>query len=45
MVLAIKPQMLVEVGRQIAPVLRPEQLVISILAGPTTKALRNSLRP
>ena len=43
-VLAIKPQMLVEVGRQIAPVLRPEQLVISILAGPTTKALRNSLR-
>ncbi len=43
-VLAIKPQMLVEVGRQIASVLRPEQLVISILAGPTTKALRNSLR-
>jgi pyrroline-5-carboxylate reductase len=43
-VLAIKPQMLLKVGREIAPVLRPEQLVISILAGPTTKALRNALR-
>jgi pyrroline-5-carboxylate reductase len=42
-VLAIKPQMLRQVGREIAPVLRPEQLVISILAGATTKALRNAL--
>ena len=41
--LAIKPQMLRRVGRELAPVLRPEQVVISILAGPTTKALRNAL--
>jgi pyrroline-5-carboxylate reductase len=43
-VLAIKPQMLLHVGREISAVLRPDQLVISILAGPTTKALRNALR-
>jgi pyrroline-5-carboxylate reductase len=43
-VLAIKPQMLVQVGRELSAVLRPDQLVISILAGSTTKALRNSLR-
>lgn len=43
-VLAIKPQMLRKVGRELAPLLRPEQLLISILAGSTTKALRNALR-
>ena len=43
-VLAIKPQMLRGVGRELSPLLRPDQLVISILAGPTTKALRNALR-
>lgn len=41
--LAIKPQMLRRVGRELAPVLRPEQVIISILAGPTTTALRNAL--
>ena len=41
--LAIKPQMLKAVGRELAPVLGPEQLLISILAGPTTKALGNAL--
>lgn len=44
MVLAIKPQMLRRVGRELASELRPEQLVISILAGPTTRALGNALR-
>jgi pyrroline-5-carboxylate reductase len=43
-VLAIKPQMLLQVGREISAVLRPDQLVISILAGPTAKALGNALR-
>ena len=43
-VLAIKPQMLQRVGPEVAPRLRPEQLVISVLAGATTKALRNALR-
>jgi pyrroline-5-carboxylate reductase len=43
-VLAIKPQMLLKVGRELSAVLRPDQLVISILAGPTTVALRNALR-
>ncbi|MEA2025648.1 MAG: pyrroline-5-carboxylate reductase, partial [Chloroflexota bacterium] len=38
------PQMLLRVGREISAVLRPDQLVISILAGPTTKALGNALR-
>ena len=42
-VLAIKPQMLRRVGLEVAPRLRPEQLVISVLAGATTKALRNAL--
>jgi pyrroline-5-carboxylate reductase len=42
-VLAIKPQMLKRVGRELAGVLRPEQLVISILAGSTTTALRYAL--
>jgi pyrroline-5-carboxylate reductase len=43
-VLAIKPQMLLKVGREISPVLRSDQLVISILAGSTTRALGNALR-
>jgi pyrroline-5-carboxylate reductase len=43
-VLAIKPQVLVQVGRDISGTLRPDQLVISILAGSTTKALGNALR-
>ncbi|HSM33801.1 MAG TPA: pyrroline-5-carboxylate reductase [Anaerolineae bacterium] len=43
-VLAIKPQMLIAVGREVASVLRADQLVISILAGSTTRALRNALR-
>jgi pyrroline-5-carboxylate reductase len=43
-VLAIKPQMLRRVGHELAPELRPEQLVISVLAGSTTRALRNALR-
>jgi pyrroline-5-carboxylate reductase len=42
-VLAIKPQMLRKVGREISATLRPEQLVISILAGSTTRALGNAL--
>lgn len=37
--LAIKPQMLARVGREIRGGLRPGQLVISILAGATTRAL------
>ncbi len=43
-VLGIKPQMLKSVGKELAAVLRPEQLVISILAGPTSTALANALR-
>jgi len=43
-VLAIKPQMLVRVGREIAPALHDGQLVISIIAGATTRALANVLR-
>jgi pyrroline-5-carboxylate reductase len=42
-VLAIKPQMLRRVGRELAPALREGQLLISVLAGATTKALRNAL--
>jgi pyrroline-5-carboxylate reductase len=38
-VFAVKPQMLAKVGREIGPHLRPGQLVLSVLAGPTTKAL------
>jgi pyrroline-5-carboxylate reductase len=37
--LAIKPQMLVRVGREIGPELRKGQLVLSIIAGATTAAL------
>lgn len=43
-VLAIKPQMLRRVGRELAPALRDGQLVISIIAGATTRALSNVLR-
>jgi pyrroline-5-carboxylate reductase len=38
-ILAVKPQTLAKVGREIAPHLRPGQLVLSVLAGPTTGAL------
>jgi pyrroline-5-carboxylate reductase len=41
--LAVKPQMLAKVGREIGPHLRPGQLVLSVLAGPTTKALTSAL--
>ncbi len=37
--LAIKPQMLARVGREIAPRMRDGQLVLSIIAGATTGAL------
>ncbi|MBI2762293.1 MAG: pyrroline-5-carboxylate reductase [Chloroflexi bacterium] len=42
-ILAIKPQMLGRVGREIGPSLKPGQLVISVLAGATTKALATAL--
>jgi pyrroline-5-carboxylate reductase len=42
--LAIKPQMLARVGREIAPHLHRGQLVLSILAGATTAALMGILR-
>lgn len=42
-ILAIKPQMLGRVGREIGSSLKPGQLVISVLAGATTKALRTAL--
>jgi pyrroline-5-carboxylate reductase len=42
-VLAIKPQMLAKVGREIAPALKRGKLVISIIAGATTTALQNAL--
>jgi pyrroline-5-carboxylate reductase len=38
-ILAVKPQMLGRVGREIGPHLRNGQLVLSVLAGPTTTAL------
>ncbi len=38
-ILAVKPQMLARVGREIGPHLRTGQLVVSVLAGPTTHAL------
>jgi pyrroline-5-carboxylate reductase len=41
--LAIKPQMLARVGREIRGGLEPGQLVISILAGATTRALTGHL--
>jgi pyrroline-5-carboxylate reductase len=42
-VLAIKPQMLLRVGRELHGALHDGQLVISIIAGGTTKALANVL--
>jgi pyrroline-5-carboxylate reductase len=42
--LAVKPQMLGKVGREIAPHLRRGQLVLSVLAGATTTALTSILR-
>jgi pyrroline-5-carboxylate reductase len=42
-ILAIKPQMLARVARDIRPHLRPGQLVLSILAGATTRALTSAL--
>jgi pyrroline-5-carboxylate reductase len=41
--LAIKPQMLARVGRELRGALSPGQLVISILAGATTRALSGHL--
>ena len=41
--LAIKPQMLGRVGREIGPHLKPGQLVLSILAGATTRAISDIL--
>jgi pyrroline-5-carboxylate reductase len=41
--LAIKPQMLLRVGREIGPELRRGQLVLSIIAGATTAALTGIL--
>ena len=41
--LAIKPQMLARVGREIRDGLKPGQLVISVLAGATTTALAGHL--
>jgi pyrroline-5-carboxylate reductase len=43
-VLGIKPQMLGRVGHELAPVMRDGQLVISIIAGATSKALTNVLK-
>jgi len=43
-VLAIKPQMLTKVGPEIAPVLSSGKLVISVIAGATTRALGNVLQ-
>jgi pyrroline-5-carboxylate reductase len=41
--LGIKPQMLARVGREIGPALRRGQVVLSVLAGATTKALIGTL--
>jgi pyrroline-5-carboxylate reductase len=38
-ILAVKPQMLARVGREIGPNLREGQVVLSVLAGPTSAAL------
>jgi pyrroline-5-carboxylate reductase len=42
-ILAVKPQMLARVGREIGPHLRAGQLVLSVLAGPTSLALVSAL--
>jgi pyrroline-5-carboxylate reductase len=41
--LGIKPQMLAKVGREIGPHLKRGQVVLSVLAGATTKALTGTL--
>ncbi|MCU0504324.1 MAG: pyrroline-5-carboxylate reductase [Chloroflexi bacterium] len=41
--LAIKPQMLAKVGREVAPALDDAQLVLSVIAGATTRALTGIL--
>jgi pyrroline-5-carboxylate reductase len=41
--LAVKPQMLARVGREIGPHLTPGQLVLSVIAGATTAALEGLL--
>ncbi len=43
-VLAVKPQMLVRVMHEVAPALRDEQVVLSIVAGATLTALADGLR-
>ena len=42
-VLAVKPQILADVARQLAPHVQPDQLVISVAAGVTTQVLSNWL--
>jgi pyrroline-5-carboxylate reductase len=42
-ILAVKPQMLAKVGREIGPSLHEGQLVLSVLAGPTSSALTSTL--
>ena len=42
-ILAVKPQMLARVGREIGPGLRAGQVVLSVLAGPTTSVLVSTL--
>ncbi len=42
-ILAVKPQMLARVGHEIGPQLRSGQLVLSVLAGPTTNVLVSTL--
>jgi pyrroline-5-carboxylate reductase len=42
-ILAVKPQMLARVGREIGPHLRRGQLVLSVIAGATTRALTGLL--
>jgi pyrroline-5-carboxylate reductase len=42
-ILAIKPQMLARVGREIGAAMAPGQLVLSVLAGATTRALIGAL--
>src|SRR5215213_3314779 len=42
-VLAVKPQMLARVGREIRPAMSEGKLVISVIAGATSKALANVL--
>jgi len=44
-VLAVKPQVLQEVAKEICPCLHERQLVVSIAAGITTASLRNWLYP